>query len=60
MLMKTPTGDKLESDVTGRDELTQKMIDAGVLAYLSFDARFEGYDDVVIRIWRAMSQAQNS
>lgn len=52
MLMTTPTGDKLESDVTGR------MIQAGKSEYFSFDSRFEDLEDALTRIWRAMEAAR--
>lgn len=41
------------------EELTKDMINAGVLEYLSYDGRFEDYDDVVIRIWNAMNAAKS-
>jgi hypothetical protein len=44
--------------VTGRPEITPEMIRAGVQAYLSFDGRFEDYEDVVVRIWEAMNAAK--
>jgi hypothetical protein len=48
----------MSNDVTGRckDEPTPEMINSGVLAYLSYDGRFEDYEDVVLRIWRAMHE----
>lgn len=39
---------------------TPEAIRAGVKAWLSFDARFEEPDDVVVRIWRAMWTAQRN
>jgi hypothetical protein len=57
MLMKTPTGDKHESDVTGR--ITPEMIRAGVKEFLTFDARFEDADEVIERIWKAMIAASS-
>jgi hypothetical protein len=38
--------------------LTEEMINAGVNEYLSFDARFEDYEAVVIRIWNTMNAAK--
>jgi hypothetical protein len=55
--MMTPD-DKIDSDVTGRDEEpTRKMIDAGMCALLKYDSRFDGLDEAVIQIWRAMKNA---
>ena len=51
---------RIEPDVTGQTpEITDEMINAGVLEYLSFDARFEDYEDVVARIWKAMETAKS-
>jgi hypothetical protein len=50
----------VDSDVTGRSEITPEMIAAGVREFLSYDGRFEDYEDVVIRIWNAMNTARIS
>ena len=38
-------------------KITPEMLKAGMSAFLSFDKRFEDYEDVVERIWREMNHA---
>lgn len=45
--------------LTDCDEDTPAMIQAGVHAFWSFDARFEGAEDVVKRIWCDMNAVRN-
>lgn len=39
-------------------EITPEMIEAGVMAMLAYDSRFEDEDAAVIRIYRAMVSAR--
>ena len=43
---------------TEETEVTPEMIEAGVGAFWSFDARFEDAEDVVRRIWCGMNAAR--
>jgi len=56
--------DTKSKDVTGRIEVptkaTDHMVEAGVKAYWSFDARFEESEEVVRRIWNAMLAASRT
>ena len=38
-------------------DVTPEMIEAGALAYLEHDPRFEGTDAAAIRVYRAMAAA---
>jgi hypothetical protein len=40
-------------------EITDEMMDAGVLAFVSYDSRFEGPENAVFDIWNAMKAAQS-
>lgn len=37
-------------------EVTPEMIEAGALAYTDYDPRFEGIEDVAIRVYIAMTR----
>ena len=50
----------IANEAVSEIEVTPEMVRAGAKAWLSFDARFEEIDDVVIRIWRAMKKSDSS
>jgi hypothetical protein len=41
-------------------EITPEMIKAGILAYVSYDSRFEELEDVVPRVYKAMEAVRNA
>jgi hypothetical protein len=41
-------------------EITPAMMEAGILAYVSYDSRFEELEDVVTRVYRAMEAVRNA
>jgi hypothetical protein len=43
---------------TGEIEVTSGMLAAGVSAFLAYDPRFEGEEESVTRIYRAMVRAR--
>ena len=47
-----------EANTAEEVEVTPEMIEAGVRAFWSFDARFEDAEDVVTRIWCGMNAAR--
>jgi hypothetical protein len=50
--------ESIEAGAPDKTEITMAMIEAGVLAYLSYDSRFEDVDDVVPRVYIAMKEAK--
>jgi len=41
-------------------EITSAMMEAGILAYVSYDSRFEELEDVVPRVYRSMEAVRNA
>lgn len=47
-----------EAETAEESEITPEMIAAGTLAFSEYDSRFEGPEENVVRIYRAMEIAK--